>query len=268
MRADGGGQRRLGGKAVRRAAGLEPRRDEARLRLGRTPPSGSRIVVADAEGRKLSLVAARIPASAERRQPELVAGRDEDRGRRHRRGRASPWWTWQEGGRTHRSPSTASRRPGRPTAAPSPSSTSTTARSGARPRPAPTVTGCCRRRRQGQVDRLVARRQAAGVQHRHGRLRRGARTARARDARRHGAQPGAAELLTRRLPARLRGRCGSVHPHRSVYVVGVDGRGRRQLTTARTTAPTRPGARRRSVVGADAAVQRVALHRPLARPRG
>ena len=55
MRADGGGQRRLGGKAVD-GARLEPRREEARLRLGR-PCGGSRIVVADARGRKLSVVA-------------------------------------------------------------------------------------------------------------------------------------------------------------------------------------------------------------------
>ena len=63
---------------------------------------------------------------------------------------------------------------------------------------------------------------------------------------------------------------GSVHPYRSVYVVGVDGSGRRQLTTGPhdSTDPAWAAASERSVVGANAAVQRVALHRAACPPRG
>ena len=83
MRADGGGQRRLGGKAVMAPAWS---RDGTKLAYASGDPAGgSRIVVADARGRKLSVVApAAVRDGAERRQPELVAGRDEDRRRRHR----------------------------------------------------------------------------------------------------------------------------------------------------------------------------------------
>ena len=56
MRADGGGQRRLGGKAVMAPAWS---RDGTKLAYASGDPAGgSRIVVADARGRKLSVVAA------------------------------------------------------------------------------------------------------------------------------------------------------------------------------------------------------------------
>ncbi len=144
MRADGGGQRRLGGKAGH-GARLEPRRDEARLRLGRPrgrqqdrrrrrpgpqalgrrpaasrtepndgnpswSPDGTRIAVDDIVAAGVSVV----DVKTGRRTPVAVDG-------------VSPAWS--------------------PTAAPSRSSTSTIARPGARRPTGPIGTGSCRRPR-------------------------------------------------------------------------------------------------------------------------
>ena len=82
MRADGGAQRRLGGSAVAAPAW---NRDGSRLAYASGDATGgSRIVIADAAGRKLAVVASRSRRGCERRQPELVAGRQAHRGRASR----------------------------------------------------------------------------------------------------------------------------------------------------------------------------------------
>ena len=76
MRADGGGQRRLGGKAVMAPAWS---RDGTKLAYASGDPAGgSRIVVADARGRKLS--SSRLPRPGRSRTRATPAGRRTGRG--------------------------------------------------------------------------------------------------------------------------------------------------------------------------------------------
>ena len=229
MRADGGGQRRLGGKAVdRRPPGAATGRSS---RTPRATCGGSRIVVADADGRKRS--------SSRLRAPE----RSPNDG--------NPSWS-PDGERIavddivaagvsvvtcrtaagRRSPSTASRPRGRPTASRSRSWISTTARSGAPPERRQPPPAAPRIRGQGHVARLVARREAARVQHADGHLRRRARRHERR--RSWSSRPGTRPAEFRpTVAARLRGRCR----HRPPLPLGLRRRRRRQRARQLTTGP-------------------------------
>ena len=255
MRADGGGQRRLDGTGER--IGSPPGAPTARSSRTARPvrrPCGTAAAssLADPRGRKLlARRAGADRAGAERRQPELVAGRDDGSPSPTSSGRAaSRSWT-STGGRPH-----AGRGRRRRSPAWSPDGAhdrvrrhSTTVPSGARRRTAPMPAPAAAARSRGKVTALAwsPDGQAAGVQHR-----RRASSSRTPDgsARRRSA------IAARRTPGRpsfspdgsriaFAAEPGAVHPYRAIFVVGVDGSGRPAAhDRARTTAATRPGGRR------------------------
>ena len=205
MRADGGGQRRLGGKAVMAPAWS---RDGTKLAYASGDPAGgSRIVVSRRPGpQALGRRACRFRDGAERRQSELVAGRDEDRRRRHRgrrrlgRGRedGSPHAGRGRRGVAGLVPRRRHHRVRRHRRSHG------LGRGARRRRSAPAPAGV---RGEDHGARLVTRREAARVQHRDGGLSRDARRPGPGEARDRGPESGPAELRARWLPARVRGRC-------------------------------------------------------------
>ena len=246
MRADGSEQRRLAGTARPVA---QPAWNADGTKLAYSSHGRSRdgsIVVADARRPQALVVAGARPGEhSNDGNPSWAPGRDAA-SRSTTTSRPGISVVDVAGRQPHaRSPSTASRRRGRPTASRSPSSTSTTARSGGRPDRRRSPPAAARLGAQGPVGRLVAGRQALAFSTDTGiyvAVPDGTSAARLVVTAR---LPGAPELLTRRPPARLRRRRGHRPPATARSPSSAStAAGGGSSRPARTTAPTRPGDRR------------------------